>query len=414
MLYQTDHGGAAVSVEVMPATNGGATPFGIENGVEWHYYQINDHNGQISHWDAQWDVGLIALGTNEGNQTGWFGMDPYAESGTYSLTGYPAIYRINGQPMMTDDSGQANADGYYWTYDYAGIQSNPGNSGGPLWYQGADGPYVVGVCSTTSWAADLYQTRNDLMSWINSDASYANDQAASYTLTADSVQSESSAKVTDFPAVAVEASMYGAVGSSDEITSLTSHFLPAQVQHAIANGLDSQIYSSEVLGLAFTFGNETGSTAFATNFGPGHAGMPNSTAGDAAFAAAAAKAIFGEASTDNLAHVIDGWVANWKGFYSSHGIPGIHDPSATQVDLAARGAAWGDAVGVALANDLGPLKGQVSNFLIDAAQGTAIYSASLLSQPAHADLPPSLATSADPAVQLTGIGAHVDHFLFNV
>jgi hypothetical protein len=40
-------------------------------------------------------------------------------------------------------------------------------------------------------------------------------------------------------------------------------------------------------------------------------------------------------------------------------------------------------VGVALANNLGPLSGQVVNFLEDAAQGTAIYAASLVGQPAH-------------------------------
>jgi hypothetical protein len=39
-------------------------------------------------------------------------------------------------------------------------------------------------------------------------------------------------------------------------------------------------------------------------------------------------------------------------------------------------------VGVALANNLGPLNGQVINFLEDAAQGTAVYGASLVGQPA--------------------------------
>lgn len=54
-----------------------------------------------------------------------------------------------------------------------------------------------------------------------------------------------------------------------------------------------------------------------------------------------------------------------------------------QVDLAARGAAWGDAVGIALDNDLGPLKLQAANFLMDAAQGIADYSTSLVGQPLH-------------------------------
>jgi hypothetical protein len=68
---------------------------------------------------------------------------------------------------------------------------------------------------------------------------------------------------TSIPAVAIEASMYGSAGSSAEITKLVTQFLPAQVANAMANGFNPQVYVSEGLGLAFAFGNETGSTAFA-------------------------------------------------------------------------------------------------------------------------------------------------------
>jgi hypothetical protein len=135
--------------------------------------------------------------------------------------------------------------------------------------------------------------------------------------------------------------------------------------------------------LAFAFGNETNSAAFATNFGPSNAAMPNSTPGDQAFATAAATTIFGSASTANLVNVIDGWVTNWKFFYTANGLPGIANPTAGQIDLAARGAAWGDAVGVALDNNLGALKALATNFLMDAAEEIASYSMSLIGQPAH-------------------------------
>jgi hypothetical protein len=72
-----------------------------------------------------------------------------------------------------------------------------------------------------------------------------------------------------------------------------------------------------------------------------------------------------------------------EGFYTSAGIPGNAIPTTDQIDLAARGAAWGDMVSVALANNLGPLSEQVVNFLEDAAQGTAIYGASLVGQSVH-------------------------------
>jgi hypothetical protein len=155
------------------------------------------------------------------------------------------------------------------------------------------------------------------------------------------------------------------------------------VTNAVQHGYNPIVYASEALGLAFAFGNETGSMAFANTFGPSNPAMPNSTSGDGAFATAAITAIFGSASTTNLTNVMQTFVANWKAFYSTSGMPGISQASADQIDLAARGAAWGDAVGVALANDLGPLRGQTSNFLMDAAQGIANYSMSLVGQSAH-------------------------------
>jgi hypothetical protein len=188
---------------------------------------------------------------------------------------------------------------------------------------------------------------------------------------------------TTVPAVAVEGSMYLSVGTSAEITSLATQFLPSQVVFATQHGLNAEVYASEAMGLALASINETGSTAFATNFGPANAAMPNSTAGDLAFATAAAAAIFGSASTANLINVMDAWVTNWKAFYTGNGLPGIANPTAAQIDLAARGAAWGDAVGAALDNNLGPLKGLATNVLMDAAEGIAGYSMSLVGQPAH-------------------------------
>jgi hypothetical protein len=65
-----------------------------------------------------------------------------------------------------------------------------------------------------------------------------------------------------------------------------------------------------------------------------------------------------------------------------------------------------------VANNLGPLAGQTTNFLEDAAQGIAVYSAPLSSQPTAAPFQgaatASVTTTADD-VQVTGVSAHVDH-----
>jgi len=112
-------------------------------------------------------------------------------------------------------------------------------------------------------------------------------------------------------------------------------------------------------------------------------GRPNSVAGDHAFAQLAATAIFGPVSTTALARAIETFVSNWKSFYTSNGLPTTPHASLELIDLAARGAAWGDAVGVALSSNIGALYAQVTNFLEDAAQGIAQYSVSLVGQAAH-------------------------------
>jgi hypothetical protein len=188
---------------------------------------------------------------------------------------------------------------------------------------------------------------------------------------------------TTIPAVAVEGSMYGAVGTSDEITKLATQFLPAQVANATQNDLNPQVYSCEAVGLAFAFGDENGANTFDTKFGILNPTAPATPAGDVAFATLAANAIFESDANANTPGAIQQFVSNWEAFYTSHGVPGVANATPDQIDLAARGAAWGDAVGVALANHLGPLPDQVINFLEDAARGGALYSKSLESQPAH-------------------------------
>jgi hypothetical protein len=218
---------------------------------------------------------------------------------------------------------------------------------------------------------------------------------------------------TTIPAVAVEGSMYNAVGSSDEITKLVTLFLPAQVANAVKYGYPVQVYACEALGLAFAFGDENGKTGFGQNFGPSNAAMPTTPAGDAAFAAAATSAIFGSSANPNTKTAVLNFVTNWESFYTSHGIPGIGTGTAAQIDLAARGAAWGDAVGVAVANNLGLLPGQVINFLEDATQGSAIYSAALASQPTASPFQGVAASAASAAsfVQLIGVTAQADHIV---
>ena len=112
-----------------------------------------------------------------GYQTGWMGIDPGGYSGWYFQTGYPSDYNnpLTGNPVLSEDYGYASYDDTYWTYNYLdNFSIAPGNSGGPLWYDAnpaADvvDPYVIGVCSTDSWAADVGFTFDTVLAWMNND-----------------------------------------------------------------------------------------------------------------------------------------------------------------------------------------------------------------------------------------------------
>src|SRR3984893_8926728 len=168
-------------------------------------------------------------------------------------------------------------------------------------------------------------------------------------------------------AMAVDSLMFGVTDNVAELTRLATQFLPAQVANAVANGLNPTVYDAEALGLALSGGNGT-SNAFATNFGSLSA---------SAFAQAVATA------TGVNANAIQQFVTNWINFYTA--TPAAS--SGLSVTLASYGAAFGDAVGVALLSSTAAnLQTLVPNALIDIAEGKYAVGAPLGFQPTHAQL----------------------------
>jgi hypothetical protein len=165
-------------------------------------------------------------------------------------------------------------------------------------------------------------------------------------------------------AMAVDSLMFGATDSITELTKLSTQFLPAQVATAIANDFNPTVYASEALGLALAGGNGT-SNEFATHFG---------SMSESAFAQAVATA------TGVNADAIQQFVTNWINFYTAN-------PAATgglSLTLASYGAAFGDAVGVALLNSTAAnLQALVSNALIDNAEGSYAAGVQIGALPAH-------------------------------
>jgi hypothetical protein len=162
--------------------------------------------------------------------------------------------------------------------------------------------------------------------------------------------------------MAVDALMFGAVDKVAEFTKLSTGFLPPQLSNAAQFGFNTTVYDAEALGLALAGGNGT-SNAFATNFG---------SLSVSAFAQAVA------AATGVSTNAIQQFVTNWIHFYTAN-------PTATHglsVTLASDGAAFGDAVGVALVNPTAAnLQSLVPNALIDNAEGVLIVGTPLANQP---------------------------------
>ncbi len=93
-------------------------------------------------------------------------MSTNYSSGYYNLTGYPVVYRGAGGAQQTNDYGYASEDAHDYVFNYVSIESNPGNSGGPLWFQDASGPHVIGIASSTNYAADITNTYAQIVQWV--------------------------------------------------------------------------------------------------------------------------------------------------------------------------------------------------------------------------------------------------------
>ena len=135
LLYRAEDGGSATSVTVYPGYNNGIAPFGAYVGAIWSSYRADlDGDGLFPAQEAQYDVGIIGFTARIGLLVGEFGIDPNGASGDYNLTGFPGKYFGPGGAQMTNDFGYATVNANYSVFNYGNIESNPGNSGGPLWY----------------------------------------------------------------------------------------------------------------------------------------------------------------------------------------------------------------------------------------------------------------------------------------
>lgn len=153
VIYNLDLG-LAQRIEVYPsydpdASNNEAFSFAY---IQYYPDFDPDGDGRIFPGDfssgtiaqTERDIALITLSEAAGDVYGWMGRDPSFSFGEVGVLGHPEVYGF--QPFA--DLGFAQ----YSTIDNAvffeSLEVNPGNSGGPLYYDYGNGPYVVGLIST--------------------------------------------------------------------------------------------------------------------------------------------------------------------------------------------------------------------------------------------------------------------------
>lgn len=156
VVFNGAWGGDALSVEVIPSFD----PDAFDNvsffASDWLRYTDFDPNfdGAVVSGDfqsrslegAEKDIALLTVNGGIGNY-GWFGIDYQQYTGTFGVenSGYPSIY--GNQPMY--DTGLitgSSTDNVY--FEVSDLDVNPGNSGGPIYYTDANGPFAIGLIST--------------------------------------------------------------------------------------------------------------------------------------------------------------------------------------------------------------------------------------------------------------------------
>jgi V8-like Glu-specific endopeptidase len=161
------HDGAAKpsNIQVYPAYDGGFAPFGFYTPVSYDYTPVDiDGDGRLSQSESAYDVAVLHFSRAIG-ATGSMGLDTAFTGGTAHVTGYPGIYG----GFQTDGTGSVSFGNN--TLLTGQLDIHPGNSGGPIWVQEADGSYkVVGIVSTAVWAWSPHGTyTQQVLNWIRQD-----------------------------------------------------------------------------------------------------------------------------------------------------------------------------------------------------------------------------------------------------
>jgi V8-like Glu-specific endopeptidase len=167
VVYDDSAGVADQNIDLYPAWNSTDPALGaghISTSYTDHYNDVGSY-GSDDLTQAQSASDYAVIDTSY-TFSSWMGVLLNYSGGTVHVTGYPA----SAGGYQTDSVGTVSVDPYYSVLDYGTVSVSPGNSGGPLWFDDNGSDDVVGVVSTTGWAAQLTTADwSEIESWVSED-----------------------------------------------------------------------------------------------------------------------------------------------------------------------------------------------------------------------------------------------------
>ncbi len=168
-LYDIETEQWATSIKFTAAKDGNSSP--ISPAYATHLVTVK---GWKDYKDSKYDMGMLILNRDVGEETGWFGLSTDTDSTLkrqpVNVTGYPGEKMFPEMWTMSGSIQNVTEEQFTYTLDTTG-----GQSGSGVWTQFSNIPgyYCVGI--HTSGIQDQYNTAtrisrgkfNSLVSWIN-------------------------------------------------------------------------------------------------------------------------------------------------------------------------------------------------------------------------------------------------------
>lgn len=155
LVYNAARGGLANKIEIFPSYDPDEPRTESFFPVRTTYFSDWDPDGDglIYTGDgrpdtlagSEIDLALLSMSVPLGDSYGWFNIDWNFSGTSVNVLGHPGVYGKN----LTFDDGNVSRDPVDGIFENISLEVNPGNSGGPVYYDYGGGAYAIGAVSSS-------------------------------------------------------------------------------------------------------------------------------------------------------------------------------------------------------------------------------------------------------------------------